>query len=319
MATILPLGSAKSGNFQIGNAELRFGPLTSAGALTQDNSVGLTESTSVKVDQQRQELKAGLPKQLVDSVITETTVNVTANAYEYTRKNIKVMLNEGTDATTPATIVAKGVGTGTLTSLSLVMYATTAVTTGTGATTGFGINQGDLYGVYPTAAGKQADFSVVKVGTLAWATATVISSPTTAQKADAAMQGVPTTGSLYSTTVTVTLNAATPLLTTFTAGDAITAYTMNQVGIGNSAQTQYVTLDVISLNHKTGLPQGFRFWKASVSGGLDYSFSNDNFAVTPLSFSILQPSAEDWAGALAGPAAAMSASAPLGFYWSGQL
>ena len=147
MATILPLGSAESGNFQIGNAELRFGPMSLAGALTQDNSVGLTESTSVKVDQQRQELKAGLPKQLVDSVITETTVNVTANAYEYTRKNIKVMLNEGAEATSPATIVAQGVGTGGTASVTLTMYAASAITAGSSVTTGFGLSQGTLLGI----------------------------------------------------------------------------------------------------------------------------------------------------------------------------
>lgn len=324
---ILPLGSAKTGNFQIGNAELRFGAMSKAGQLTQAHSAGLTESTSVKFDQQKQELKAGLPKQLVDSVITETSINVTANAYEYTRSNIKVMLNEGIDSVEPTNFVAKGLGANGTTSLTVRLYATAAIsasgvtpadTSSIGASAAV-MKVDSLLGVFPTATGQAADFSVVKVSALSWIAApSAIATPTQAQKDEAAAQGVPTAGSLYVTTVTVTLAAATPLLTSYSSSVGLTAYPINNVGIGNSAATQYVTVDVLGINHKSGLPQGFRFWKASISGGLDYAFSNDNFAVTPLSFTVLQPSAEDWAGPLAGTASAMAASAPLGFYWSGQ-
>lgn len=286
-----PLGTAKTKNFQIGSAELRFGALSSAGKLKQSDSAGLIQSASVSFAQNSVDLKAGLPQQLVDSVITETTVTVTAQAYEFTRRNMRLMVNEGTvtgETEWAATSTAKADATDVTSSTSTTGSRTLKVTTGTAITN---LAAGDLLGVYP--AGSPEKFSVIKLTAVASAA------------------GV----------VTLTFDAAiTPMVYELDpAKDYVTAYKINPVSLGKSAETKYFTVDILGKNHASNQVQGFRFWKAAIQGGLDYSFSNDNFAVTPLTFKILLPTAEEVAagGALNG-VSALYADHPLGLFWSGQ-
>jgi hypothetical protein len=286
-----PLGTARTKNFQIGSAELRFGALSSAGRLKQSDSAGLIQSASVNFAQNSVDLKAGLPQQLVDSVITETTVTVTAQAYEFTRRNMRLMVNEGTvTGETEWSYISTAVADATdILSSQATTGAKTLKITATGiSATNLAVN--DLVGVY--AASSPEKFSVIK------------------------LTAISVTGSV----ATLTFDAgATPMVYDLGSSDKVVAYKINPVSLGKSAETKYFTVDILGKNHASNQVQGFRFWKAAIQGGLDYSFSNDNFAVTPLTFKILLPTAEEVGvgGALNG-IAGLYADHPLGMFWSGQ-
>jgi hypothetical protein len=282
------LGSAQTKNFQIGNAELRIGALNSAGKLTQANSVGLIQTANVNFSQSMAELKGGLPLQLIDAVVTETTVTVTAQAYEYTRTNIRAMLNEGVAASTEKdTVFEVTLTAGAATSASALAYGGAVAVTGS---------------VVPT-----------------WATDLPIGSMVGIYK-----KGSPENLSIITLTAAATASgmafAPNSLLFPYSTSDVLVIYKINPVGLGKSDKTAYYTVDLLSKNHNSGVTQGFRFWKASIQGGLDYAFSNDSFAVTPMSFRILLPTAEELAvgGDLAG-VAPMQGENPLGMFWTGQL
>ena len=98
------LGSAKSSKFQIGSAEIRVGALNRAGKLTQSDSIGLLQSATVNYTQESTDLEGGLPKATIATVITKTGLTVAASAYEYTLKNMKIMMNDAT-AFTDTTVV----------------------------------------------------------------------------------------------------------------------------------------------------------------------------------------------------------------------
>ena len=351
------LGTARTKNFQIGNAELRIGRLEDAGRLIQENhSVGLLQSANVNFSQQVTELKGGLPLQVIDSVVTETSATVTANAYEYTRKNIRAMLNEGFVA---ASDEKKDYAfSGTLAAIANTEGATlgtTAATTITEANSADSIT-GGFYGDYVSATGV-ADSSVDNSGLTytGYYTLTLHGVATAAgvknqfnSTAMADLSAVARGGAVYlgiypegkqehlsivrvrdcvedsagaphAGSVHLVLDKSTPLLFDFVKETKLVVYTLNAIGVGKSTSTEYYTLDVISKNHSTNLVQGFRFWKASISGGMDYAFSNDSFAVTPLSFKILLPAAEEYAtgGKLAHVADFMGNN-PLGMFWNGQ-
>lgn len=88
------LGQAKSSKFQIGSAEIRVGALARAGQLTQADSIGLLQSATVNYTQEATDLEGGLPKATIATVITKTGLTVAASAYEYTMKNMKIMMND---------------------------------------------------------------------------------------------------------------------------------------------------------------------------------------------------------------------------------
>ena len=112
---------------------------------------------------------------------------------------------------------------------------------------------------------------------------------------------------------TVNIGYGSKLLFALKAGDIV--YRADDIGLGYNTTTQYFTLDVLTSDHATGRPTGFRFWKAAVSSGLDFSYSSDNFGTTPLSFKILKPSDTDLS---AGDLASVSAQVekhPYGLYF----
>lgn len=316
------LGTAQTRNFQIGNAELRIGRLSDAGRLTQKgHSVGLLQSANVNFAQNVAELKGGLPLQLVDSVITETTVTVSAQAYEYTRRNIRAMLNEGvkaagseTDYSFTATLSDTGPAAGATDSLEglygadfvvnptngtlsaqITLSALAAIPGGTlpGSNGAVTLPVGTLLGVYKK--GAPENLSIIR-----------LTSEVTSY----------TSGNMvlnFNTT-------ETPMLFDLANGTELVVYTINPVGLGNSAETQYYTIDLLGKNHSSGLVQGFRFWKASIQGGMDFSFSNDSFGVTPLSFKVLLPTEEDLndSNLLGNIKTIQAAGNPLGMFWTGQ-
>jgi hypothetical protein len=123
------LGSAKSSKFQIGASEIRIGPLERAGRLTQDDSIGLLQSASVNYTQESTDLEGGLPKATIATVITKTGLTVSASAYEYTLKNMKIMMNDAsafTDVTSAGFSLNMAAASAAATSLP-----TTAIPAGT--------------------------------------------------------------------------------------------------------------------------------------------------------------------------------------------
>lgn len=275
----MALATPVSSKFHIGSPEIRIGAMTLANKLTQSHSLGLLQGANVKFTQESVDLKGGLPKTLVDTAIIETSVTVEAQAYEYSRKNIRVMINEGIEST-PATEYA-GLATATT---AVSGSGTSVIDTDILLTD---VNVGDMVVIYQPALPEK--LSVVKVTAKA------------AVNTDKAR-------------ITID-NTKTPLLFAVNIGDVV--FKANQIGLGNSTATNYFAVDVVGLEHATGRPVGFRFWKAAFSGGLDYSFSNDNYAVTPISLKVLQPSAADYTTGPLAHLAEIIPTHPFGLYFAG--
>lgn len=86
------LGSAISNNFQIGQAELRIGTLERAGKLTQADSVGLLKTATVNIAKTYAELKAGETNSRIHSSLTGYDLEVNAEMYEFTRRNLAMSM-----------------------------------------------------------------------------------------------------------------------------------------------------------------------------------------------------------------------------------
>jgi len=281
----MALGTPITNKFQIGNAELRIGPMNLANKLTQANSVGLLQSATVNFQQESVDLEAGLPKTLIDTVITKTNVTIDAQAYEFSRKNMRVMMNNGTEVAGSVSEYAGEVAVS-----SLIIGTTTTETLDTTLLLA-DVVVGDMVVVYDPASPQNV--SLIKITAKA------------ARTAPAA------------TMATITFDAtATPLLFSAPAGTLI--YKANQLGLGASTATNYFTADVIGLEHSTGRPTGWKFWKVAVSGGLEYAYNSDNFAVTPLKFKVLMPTAADYTGTgLLTHVAGLIPSHPFGLMYAG--
>lgn len=281
----MAFGSAVSNKFQIGTSEIRIGPLTKANQLTSDHSVGLLQSATVKFQQDSVDLEGGFPKTLVDTAIVKTNITVESQAYEYSRSNIRVMLNEGVETT------------GSVTEASGKLASALVTTTASASTFDTDIplakiSAGDLLVVYPV--GYPENISVIKVTAVAAAT--------------------------VATNAKVTYNGTITPILTFSKGDAVASgsvvYKANQVGLGKSVGTNYFTLDILGTDSK-GNPKGFKFWKVAVSGGLDYSFSNDSYAVTALNFKVLQPTVSDYTTGDLSNLSGIIPAHPFGMFFAG--
>jgi hypothetical protein len=278
MEVTMAFGKAVGNKFQIGTSELRIGPMAKANQLTGVNSVGLLQSAAVKFQQDSVDLEGGFPKTLVDTAIVKTNITVESQAYEYSRQNIKVMLNEGVDATTVVEVTGLTVGA---TLISAAEFDTSLTLSG------IALAAGDLIVVYPP--GEPENLTIIKVATVVAATIT--------------------------TKAKITFNASLyPLLFALPAGSVF--YRANQIGLGKSVGTNYFTLDILGTDSK-GNPKGFKFWKVAVSGGMDYSFSSDSYAVTALNFKVLQPSVADYTTGDLVNLAGIIPSHPFGMFFGG--
>jgi len=146
------LGSPVSKKFAIGTAELRIGPMTAAGKLTQAYSVGLVDNVTVTVGQTSVDLMGGFPKVIVDTAITEQSGTVTATMREYSRKNLSIMLGLGS---------ASAATDNHTSNTALVAAAATTVP----VTAVTGIAEGDYIVIYPP--GQPELVTVAKVTTIA--------------------------------------------------------------------------------------------------------------------------------------------------------
>lgn len=89
------LGTAKTGKFAIGTAELRVGPLTSAGKLSKEHSVGLIDAATLNVEQTSVDLNGGFPQVIQATAITNQTAQITATLREFSRRNLGILLGQG--------------------------------------------------------------------------------------------------------------------------------------------------------------------------------------------------------------------------------
>ena len=96
-------------------------------------------------------------------------------------------------------------------------------------------------------------------------------------------------------TNTLTLDAGTPTLMAHDGtADTIKVYVANQVAIGNIAETNYMSVQILQLARGSSRPIGFNFWKASVSQGMSLGMGGDDFASTDLGIQFLQPAAAEY-------------------------
>lgn len=86
------LGSAQTSKFSIGTAELRIGPLGSAGQLEQSHGVGIIDNATVSVSQNSVDLLGGFPQKIIDTAIISQESSLTATLREYSKRNIDVLL-----------------------------------------------------------------------------------------------------------------------------------------------------------------------------------------------------------------------------------
>lgn len=292
------LGQNQTTNFQIGNAEIRIGTMDNAGKLKQVDSVGLLQSATVKVSQESVDLKAGLPRTLIDTTVVETSITVEAQAYEYSRKNILTMTSGDLGSTAATAAQKDGVLNASVTagaasiainiSNGVVNSTTVFPNTKFSATTD--VTAGDLLVVYSLSNPEKMSVVKVDAGSITLSAGVL--------------------------TIPITATGSTALLFDMAAGDRV--YKANPVSLGGNVSTNYFTMDILGVDHTSGKPTGFRFWKAAVSGGMEYSFSNDNYAVTPLTFKVLSPSATEKAagGKLAGVSSLIDIH-PFGMYLGG--
>jgi hypothetical protein len=147
----MPLGSPRTKKFQIGTAEVRIGPLTSAGKLKQADSVGLLDTVTVEVSQESVDLLGGFPRVPVDTAITAQNASLTATLREYSRRNIQTQLGTGVPATQPADVASE------------VVDATTAGSTSVTVITGDGANfaADDVVIIFPDGTPEKVTLSKV--------------------------------------------------------------------------------------------------------------------------------------------------------------
>lgn len=86
------IGDSATSNFFISMAEVRIGPLTEALALTSEHSIGLLDSATVSFAAESVDLKAGLPKRIYDTQITDQSGTVSMDMREYSKRNMQILL-----------------------------------------------------------------------------------------------------------------------------------------------------------------------------------------------------------------------------------
>lgn len=241
----MSLGSPVTNKFQIGTAELRVGPMTSAMKLLQTHSVGLVDSCSVTIGQESVDLEGGFPKQLMDSAVVRQTAEVSTVLREYSRRNLKIAIGDG--VTTAVADVATTVGT-----------AASAAATSLILVSGTNISGSDLVVAYKL--GAPENVQILRVASVA--------------------------------TNTLTLDTATPLLFDLAVGDPV--FVAKQVAIGAVSQTNYMAAAIVQKENSSGRPLVWNFWKASISGNLEYATNASDFASTTMTLKCLQPAAAEY-------------------------
>lgn len=272
------LGSAQTSKFSIGTAELRIGPLASAGQLTQAHSVGLIDNATVEISQNSVDLLGGFPQKIVDTAITSQEASLTATLREYSRRNIDLML-------------------GNPVANYLVEAATDVVTLDAGQTAGTTVNLPTGQGTNWTAGDTFVLFSVTDPGLVNFCRVESVS--VDALTLDA---GTPTT---FSAAIGDILYRAQE--------NAVGA-----ISEANYFSVMLVSTQRGVLNSVGGRPAVFNFWKAAISAGMTLGSNAEDFASTEFALKILEPSAGDYgAGGSLNHLANIIPTNPYGLYAGG--
>jgi hypothetical protein len=92
------------------------------------------------------------------------------------------------------------------------------------------------------------------------------------------------------------------------ANGTIKVFKSNGVPLGNSTAIQYFTASIIQ-QAADGSPTGFHIWKATASGGLDWTAGSSDYASFKLELDVLRPAVTDYTNG--GPLVAHAASAAI--------
>lgn len=273
------LGAPVTKKFSIGTAEVRVGPMSSAGRLIQSHSIGLVDSASVTVTQESVDLEGGFPQQIVDTAVVKQSAGVTATMRETSRKNLRLMLGEGIEGTQPADVKA----TLDNTQADIVVDGTALILqTGEGAL----FTAGDLVVVYPT--GRPEDVCIDRVA------------------------------SILTDTLTLENGVAVALPVQTESTTVYHVFLANQVAIGAITQTNYFGVAVIQQENSSGRPINFQFWKAAMSGSMTFDTNATDFASNDLELKILQPAVSEYgAGEPLVHLASIIPAHPTGLYAGG--
>lgn len=149
----MPIGSPRTKKFSIGTSEVRFGPLTSAGKLTQTHSAGLVDQVTVEVAQESVDLLGGFPRVPVDTAVVSQSASLSGQLREYSRRNLEMLLGTGISSTQPSDVS------------SLVVNSTTAGATSVTVTTSEGalFAAGDIVIIYPESTPEKVTFTKISL------------------------------------------------------------------------------------------------------------------------------------------------------------
>lgn len=255
------LGSAASGEFSIGTAEVRVGPLTEAGRLAQSRSIGLVDTATISFATTSVDLKGGFPQQIVDTSVTEQTGTISIAAREFSRRNLDIMLGNTVGGTAPV-----GVAT-TLVNTANVSAAAVSITVADA--TGFAVD--DVIVIYPE--GRPEDVTVTQISAVDTGTDTIT-----------LKTGMGTV---------VAYNALTESTLDFHVFKA------HGIAAGNVTRTNYFSIMLLQQKNATGRPVVWAVWKAANSGSMEQGTSATDYATLTMDMKILQPTLADIAGDLA--------------------
>lgn len=95
---------------------------------------------------------------------------------------------------------------------------------------------------------------------------------------------------------TATLNSDTPTLVAYDpANGPIDVFNAHPIALGAVAETKYFGIQLIQRNPVSGRPRVFDFWKGSISSGLTFETSSQDYGSTELAIEILEPAADEYA------------------------
>lgn len=93
---------------------------------------------------------------------------------------------------------------------------------------------------------------------------------------------------------TITLDSNTPLLVAYDPAMQVEVFNAHPIAIGAVDQVQYFGVQVIQRNYGNGRPRVFDLWKGSVSSGMTFETSNQDYGSQDLQIEILEPTADDY-------------------------
>ena len=114
---------------------------------------------------------------------------------------------------------------------------------------------------------------------------------------------------------TVTLDTNTPLLHAYDPANVVEVFNAQPLAIGSVEKVEYFGVQVVQRNYATGRPRVFDLWKGSITNGLTFETSNQDYGSQDLQIDILEPTVEDYASG--GPLAHLADIIPV--YMQGRL